>query len=457
MPATLDQDTALDALVELERAEARLLGRRIRSLGALAEAASYDVVRTGSEQFTALELAGSCRLGQGAATGRQVDAAHVLEELPLLLAALEAGELFVPQARVVISATSCCSAEVCAAVDAVVAERGRDLSPGPLRTLVRRTIQEVEATDRQAEADRLAEARAARRVWIRPEADGMATIGAVVTAEAARAFALGLDKLAREAKADGDRTMDQCRADVLAELPLRALGHDSGPRIVLNVHVPMATVLDRSSAPGHLDGHGPISAEHVRLLLPDAALRRVLVDVDSGRPLSADAEITPASGDAAVTRARLRAMLRPAVISDVEEPRYRPSVRLDRFVRLRDQVCSAPGCSQPASACDLDHLVPYPAGPTSAGNLGPESRRCHRAKHSGWTVVRHLDGSVTWISPLGRSYRRPPPWDPPPAVGPQSTPPQPYAVVHWQPRAARAVCAAAATPPPRALPDDPPF
>ena len=457
MPATLDQDSSLDALVEIERAEARLLGRRIRSLGALAEAASYDEKHTGIEQFTVLELAGSCRIGQQSATARQVDAAHVLEDLPLLLAALEAGEVFVPQARVVISETSCCSAEVCAAVDAAVAERGRDLPPGPLRKLVRKTVQEVEAEDRQAEADRLAEARASRRVWIRPEADGMATIGALVTAEAARAFALGLDKLAREAKDGSDRTMDQCRADVLAELPLRALGQAGGPRIILNVHVPMATVLDRSSTPGHLDGHGPISAEHVRLLLPDAGLRRVLVDVDSGRPLSVDAEVSPASSDAEVTRERLRAMLQPAVISDVEEPQYRPSTGLDRFVRLRDQVCSAPGCSQPASACDLDHLVPYPAGPTAADNLGPESRRCHRAKHHGWTVLRHVDGSVTWISPLGRRYRRPPPWDPPPAVRPESTPPQPHEVVPWEPRPAKAVEEAGSVTKPCALADAPPF
>ncbi len=434
------QPALLDELADLERAEAELLARRLRALGALGVAAEQDAVRTGCEQFTVLEVAGSCRIGQRGATDRQLEATHVLDRLPLLLSALEAGELFVPQARVVIRETSSCTDAVCAAVDAAVAARGRELAPGPLRRLVARTIAAAEAQDREAEAERLAQARAARRVWIHPEADGMATISAYVTAEAARAFALGLDTLARQAKAGSDRTMDQCRADVLTELPLRALAESGAVRIVLNVHVPMSTVLDRSNAPGHLDGYGPISAEHVRLLRPHAQLRRVLVDVTTGRPLSVDAECTPATGnddlaDDDLARDRLRAMLRPAVTTDVAERQYRPSAGLARLVRLRDQGCSGPGCSQPAASSDLDHLIPYPQGPTAAWNLGPESRRCHRAKHTGWTVQRHPDGSCTWISPLGRHYHRPPPWDPPPTPGPVSDAPEVRPVIPWWPDA----------------------
>lgn len=58
-------------------------------------------------------------------------------------------------------------------------------------------------------------------------------------------------------------------------------------QIVRNVHVPVSTVLELSGTPGSLDRYGPVSAEHIRLLRP-TALRRVLVDGLTGRPLAVD-------------------------------------------------------------------------------------------------------------------------------------------------------------------------
>ena len=52
-------------------------------------------------------------------------------------------------------------------------------------------------------------------------------------------------------------------------------------------------------------------------------------------------------------------------------------------------------------------------GPTAAWNLTCLSRRCHQAKHNGWTLTRHDDGSVTWLSPLGRTYNKPSPHERP--------------------------------------------
>jgi hypothetical protein len=64
--------------------------------------------------------------------------------------------------------------------------------------------------------------------------------------------------------------------------------------------------------------------------------------------------------------ARLRPVAVPKVL--VAEPHYRPSAPLARFVRCRDLTCRWPGCDQPAVACDIDHTVPYPAGPTHPSN-----------------------------------------------------------------------------------------
>jgi hypothetical protein len=67
-------------------------------------------------------------------------------------------------------------------------------------------------------------------------------------------------------------------------------------------------------------------------------------------------------------------------------------------------------CNRPARIGDLDHIVPFPDGPTAAHNLHPPCERHHIGKHqAGWTVRRNPDGSTTWTSPQGRTYTTRPP------------------------------------------------
>jgi hypothetical protein len=87
---------------------------------------------------------------------------------------------------------------------------------------------------------------------------------------------------------------------------------------------------------------------------------------------------------------------------------YRFTTDQARVLRARDTTCTHPGCRRPAARCDLDHLVPWPAGPTSVGNAAPKCRHHHGWKHAGWTVTRFPDGTETWTTPLGRTYRRRP-------------------------------------------------
>jgi hypothetical protein len=61
----------------------------------------------------------------------------------------------------------------------------------------------------------------------------------------------------------------------------------------------------------------------------------------------------------------------------VAEPNFRPSAALARFVRCRDLTCRWPGCDQPAQFSDIDHTVPYPAGPTHPSNNKPYCRIHH--------------------------------------------------------------------------------
>ncbi|HZQ30640.1 MAG TPA: DUF222 domain-containing protein [Mycobacterium sp.] len=55
--------------------------------------------------------------------------------------------------------------------------------------------------------------------------------------------------------------------------------------------------------------------------------------------------------------------------ADIPESGYRPSAKLEEFIKVRDLTCRFPGCEEPAEFCDIDHTVPYPVGPTHPSNL----------------------------------------------------------------------------------------
>ncbi|HWI43196.1 MAG TPA: HNH endonuclease signature motif containing protein [Nocardioides sp.] len=80
--------------------------------------------------------------------------------------------------------------------------------------------------------------------------------------------------------------------------------------------------------------------------------------------------------------------------------------RLRRQVELRDHHCAFPGCTRRASACDLDHAIPFSeGGPTCPCNLVPLCRRHHRAKtHSDWDYSVLEPGTYLWTSPTGRRF-----------------------------------------------------
>lgn len=87
------------------------------------------------------------------------------------------------------------------------------------------------------------------------------------------------------------------------------------------------------------------------------------------------------------------------------ERHYRPSTRLERFVRARDLTCRFPGCGAPAERCDLDHTIPYPTGPTHPSNIKCLCRKHHLAKTFwNWTDHQLPDGTVVWTSPSGHTY-----------------------------------------------------
>ncbi len=122
-----------------------------------------------------------------------------------------------------------------------------------------------------------------------------------------------------------------------------------------------------------------------------------------------DGTVIPAAmlADLIATGAKVRPLREVADLPT--ERQYRPSTALTAFVRMCSQTCSFPGCSKPAHRCDLDHVIPWPAGATHPGNLRPLCREHHlvktfRSGPNGWTVKARPDGATEWTSPTGHTY-----------------------------------------------------
>jgi hypothetical protein len=78
---------------------------------------------------------------------------------------------------------------------------------------------------------------------------------------------------------------------------------------------------------------------------------------------------------------------------------------LRRAATARHPHCAFPGCDQPASVCQIHHLLPRSqGGPTALHNLVPLCSFHHLIviHRWGWTLRLKPDGATTAISPDGR-------------------------------------------------------
>ena len=178
------------------------------------------------------------------------------------------------------------------------------------------------------------------------------------------------------------------RDDCTAELSTEAIASRCA-RVVLHVVVRKETLGGESDTPAHLDGYGPISAEHVRELAarPDAVRR----EVDLGELVDHQAQ----RGNA-----------------------YRPTAAVDAAVRGLFGTCSWPGCERAAWKSDLDHVCefnhtdPSAGGPTCVCNLNPKCRFHHGLKTfvGGWVDDQVVDANgVIWTevtTPEGFTVRQ---------------------------------------------------
>jgi Domain of unknown function (DUF222) len=412
-PAELTDAELLETICRWERLAAWVASGQLAAVAELARRRRADGENghpgaSSVSEFAVDELAAALRLSRPAAGARLVTAVDLAERLPDTAAALRSGELDVPKVRAIVDGTTALEGQVAQAVEDRVLPDAPLQTLGQLRASVARAVLAVDPAGAEERHERAA---AGRRVIFTPLPDGMASLWALLPADGAARLRSAVETLARRPiQPDDIRGMDARRADALVELagsgsgasgPSGASGSSAtsgaaaaaGNRPLVHVTVPASTLLGLSDEPGELAGHGPIPASMARQIAAEGTWRRILTDPSSGAVL------------------------------DVGRTTYNPPAGIADHVKIRDGTCRFPGCRQPARRCDLDHVRPYPAGPTSAANLIALCRHHHRLKHRGrWRVLQEEDGSVIWTSPTGHCYRSAPRSYRSEVDGPQSGP-----------------------------------
>ncbi|GAA2381720.1 HNH endonuclease signature motif containing protein [Gordonia cholesterolivorans] len=298
-------------------------------------------------------------------------------------------------------------ADILAFIDAEAAARLREvggLSAARVETILGAIVAEH---DPDAVTLTREEVRAAKRVQVNPLTD---TASELIVTASAEDVAIAKDVLdaviagvcpndprtkgarrsdAAMARINGTDFVCECgREDCTARLAPADIASRCA-RIVLHVVLRKEVLEGTSQTAAHLDGHGPISATHIREMAsrPDAVRRELNLD---------------------------------DVIAQASRPDsgYRPSAALDTAVRGLFGTCSWPGCARPAWKCDLDHVCEYDHADPSAGgvtcicNLNAKCRFHHGLKThaNGWVDDQIVDAAgVVWTevtSPEGITVRQ---------------------------------------------------
>ncbi|WP_431235390.1 HNH endonuclease signature motif containing protein [Mycolicibacterium psychrotolerans] len=386
---TAESRALLASIVASARAENQTAARRLAAIAELFELRRHE---RGEREDWAVdtwaavgaEVSAALRISSAKA-GSYMNYGLAMKQLPAVAGIFIAGDIDLQMFQTVVYRTALITD------DGVLAEVDRRLALRAARwpSMTRgRLASEIDRIVAKHDPDAVRRVRGSLRdrgVVFGDEDNGCVEVIARVAATDAELFKRRLDVLADSVCEADPRTTDQRHADAYGAMAVSAdrLACRCGDpecsaacqpapgSVVIHVVAGQATVEGRSDNPGYLmDSDGVIPAQVVAELAKGAKLS----------PLTHPADFAPERG-------------------------YRPSRALADFVRARDLTCRAPGCDRPASHCDLDHTVPYPYGPTHAGNIKCLCRRCHILKTFwGWRDTQLADGTVIWELPGDQTY-----------------------------------------------------
>ncbi|MFT4201904.1 DUF222 domain-containing protein [Gordonia sp. (in: high G+C Gram-positive bacteria)] len=421
-----EADWTLGVLDDAAKAAAMIAWAEYREIGALhrrmsifgkPETSARGVRMLDIEMQTAARIAMSRGISQRSAENWLAEAIAMRDRLPIVGLRLRDGIISPRQFRLIVARTELIDDQdwapaVDTAIAATLARRARGTwSNKRLIDMVDRIIfrHDPDSVRRRHE-----KAKASRAVWVNREADGMATLGATMTAQDATIALHNVFRLADMVCPHDRRTPDARRCDALFAL-LTGLGfecdcgrqdcpatvpdapalsqwvaHEVGRditkgRVLVHVIAEQTTVNGLGDEPAFMHGHGVISATHLRDLITreDVKIQHLGLDTDSA-PLPTHQPADP----------------------------YRPSAALDTFIRARDGYCTIPGCDKPADQCDIDHVDEYDhANPAAGGQTTPEGHTIPGPAETNQDLFPGLD-NIRWHTPGAGT--RPPAGPPPP-------------------------------------------
>ena len=412
-PAGLGDDAArLDYVAVCDRVAAHAAWLAARALVAVAGERPSGSLR--AEQGLEHEVAIARGISTYAA-GRAIEAARLLAgPFGGFAAALRVGDVSEAHVNVLVEGTRNVVDEgVLVAVAERVLPKARCSTPGAFGKQVARAVSDLDPDA----ATRHRRAKSRRRVWTTPLADGMGFLGVIDDAATITAMAATLDADAAALKAarggsaavaagDQDARMDPCRADALAA---RILG------TVVERHT--TSTGDSDTGETVADGCGctlTFTREPVPVVL------HLVMDLDTlrgerdrmalleGTPIPA--QIAREYAEGAVAWRRMVTDPVHGHLLDYGTTSYLPGP-LRRYVLPRDGGCRSPVCTVTSPRrIQLDHVEPYPAGPSSSANTGGLCGTDHQLKTEGHLTITDSrpDGSCTWTTALGQTRHIPP-------------------------------------------------
>jgi len=347
-----------------------------------------DGVSYGEDLTLELACANSC--SEASARYQVADIAVLVKDMPQCWAAVTSGRAPLWQARKVASACEGLAPELCEAVDVQVSESLGLVGPA-------RMLRVVDAAVMAADPDgtrRVAKTHA-RRVYT--GADRLDPLIGWVSARLDRADAICLDATINQVAGllagqgdDGDQ--DERRA--------KALGMLSNPVAVMElVGAPMPKGCSKFSslftrkAQVYVHFHADTVSDADELARAEK-IGALLVDQVMQVTQAASVKLTPVVhvGGAGET------------VDSYEIPD-----RIREYMILREPYDVAPWSSIESRSCDLDHTIPFQPGvpgQTCPANLGPLSRRFHRAKTvAGWQLTQPTPGVFIWETAAGQTFQ----------------------------------------------------
>ncbi|HEX3610772.1 MAG TPA: DUF222 domain-containing protein [Sporichthyaceae bacterium] len=234
----------LACIARYERAGAAVQGEQVIAIAAFVETyvsdyeVSYRAAEPGSRNVRPTPRSPWPSGSSNGPAARVATACELVERLPATVAAMRAGQVTLPRARVLLEETVHLNSEQRLVVEETLLPKAPALTPGNLRRSTRRLVEKIDAA---AFLKRTAAAKADRwvRWWELP--DGMAELCAQLPAQDAAAISGVIDELAHAARAPGDpSSIEQIRADAFVDAILRPA--DLSERVHRQRHSPRERV-----------------------------------------------------------------------------------------------------------------------------------------------------------------------------------------------------------------------